>query len=63
MKSWLSFHIDREHGSDVALVTISRVTDDGFHFHRTRLEQYETASKGATASARRSMKKFEGGAA
>lgn len=58
VKPFITFSIERQRGSDCAVVSIWRVTDDGHRLHRERLEEYETLSKGATESARKSMRKF-----
>lgn len=46
---------------DCALVTITKSTlnADGKTYRHERLAEYETLSKGATASARREIKKLE----
>jgi hypothetical protein len=55
-KPFIRFTIDR-HG-DAAMVTIHRTWFEGEETWNQVLEQYETASSGATASARKSAAKF-----
>jgi hypothetical protein len=55
-KPFLAKQIDRY--GDCALVTIVRVTFTETGHKREVLEQYETLSRGATASARKSMQKY-----
>lgn len=58
MKPFLTYGIERY--GDAALVRIVKITEGaGGLFNRQELECYETASRGATASAKRSMKKLE----
>jgi hypothetical protein len=54
-KPFLSFQIDRY--GDTARVQVLRITDDGEAFKREVIADYETASRGATASAKREMRK------
>lgn len=56
-RPFIATEIDRS--GDVARVRIYRVMDNGGAFHRVVLEDYETASRGAAASARRAKAKAE----
>lgn len=49
--------IDRN--GDTALVSIFHVRFDGEQYHQKLVSEYETLSRGATASARREIKKLE----
>lgn len=44
---------------DVALVSIYRVTFDGERYSQKLVSEYETLSRGATASANREIKKLQ----
>jgi hypothetical protein len=57
VQPFLTYEITR-YRDGLAMVRIYRITDDGAKFHRERLAEYETASKGATASAKREIRKL-----
>jgi len=57
-KPWIGANIDRYQGA--AMVTISRYWFEGDKLCSAQIEQWETASRGATSSARKAVKKLEG---
>lgn len=50
---FVTFNIERNRRLGVALVTVVRATWNGQRYDTTTLEEYETASSGATASGRK----------
>jgi hypothetical protein len=57
IKPWVGYTIDRF--GDTAIVTIRWYWFEGEKLQRKLVEQYETLSRGATNSARRSIKHIE----
>jgi hypothetical protein len=56
LKPFITQSVERY--GDCATVTIVRITPTQDSFRREVLEQYETLSRGATASAKKSMRKY-----
>lgn len=56
-KPFISFSVERF--GDTAMVTVARITFTETGHQREVLAHYETLSRGATASAKREVHKFE----